>query len=64
MSRTKDQWLEETGGFRLGEAPHMVLVRRRFAELTAKLKSETGLTEAERQEFLRLHDELPDDDAA
>ncbi|MGE0109699.1 MAG: hypothetical protein AB7S81_08080 [Bdellovibrionales bacterium] len=21
MSRTKDQWIEETGGFRLGETP-------------------------------------------
>ena len=35
MSRTKDQWLEETGGFRIGESPEQF--KQRTKEI-ARLK--------------------------
>lgn len=49
MSRTKDQWLERTGGFRLGESPAQFSARTSEIErLTASLTSgRLGIEEIE-----------------
>lgn len=54
MSRTKDQWIEETGGFRLGESPEMFQARvARIQALNEQAKS-GKLTAADVDELARL----------
>ena len=53
MSRSKEQWLEHTGGFRLGESP--AAFQERVVEIE-KLEREfraAGLTMGEREKILR-----------
>lgn len=61
MGQAKQQWIDETGGFRIGESPEVTSTRRRVQELARKLKSE-GLNDDERAEYRRLVDSLPDND--
>lgn len=43
MSRSKDQWIEETGGFRFGESDAQFLARTaRIQELRAKPNLSAG----------------------
>jgi len=54
MSRTKDQWIEETGGFRLGESQEMFQKRvGRIQALQEKAKAGT-LTVADVDELATL----------
>lgn len=57
MIRPKDDWFQATGG--LFTSSDEQQVRMRIQELAVKLKTNT-LTEAERSEYLRLVDSLPD----
>ena len=59
MGRGKEQFIEATGGFLADPMERMI--HQRLHQLKTKLGAE-GLTEEERQEFLRLFDGLPDDD--
>lgn len=61
MGRSKEQWIEQTGGFRLGEDAKTVAAQQRVQELAQKLQAE-GLTDNERSEYLRLLESLPDGD--
>lgn len=61
MGQGKQKWIDETGGFRLGESADVTLTRRRVHELAHKLKSE-GLNDDERAEYRRLVESLPDID--
>jgi hypothetical protein len=59
MSQSKDDWIKATGG--LFTDPLEQHARMRVQALVAKLSAE-GLTEAERSEYLRLVNALPDDE--
>ena len=61
MGSSKEQWIAETGGFRIGESADIELTRRRVRDLAHKLKDE-GLSDEERAEYIRLIDSLPDDE--
>ena len=57
MTRPKDEWIQATGGLFASSDERQV--RLRIQELAIKLKTNT-LTAAERSEYLRLVDSLPD----
>ena len=59
MGRGKDDFIASTGGFLAN--PKELMIRQRVLQLKTKLPSD-GLSEEERLEFLRLFDELPDED--
>jgi hypothetical protein len=59
MGQSKDDWIRATGG--LLASPMEQHVRMRIQALAAKLQSE-GLTDAERAEYVRLVNSLPDDE--
>jgi len=59
MTRPKDEWIQATGG--LFASSDEQQVHMRLHALAGKLKADT-LTEAERSEYLRLVDSLPDTD--
>ncbi|HEY4939995.1 MAG TPA: hypothetical protein VII56_01100 [Rhizomicrobium sp.] len=69
MSRTKDQWIERTGGFRAGESNAEFLARSEEIEkLEAQFRS-PGLTMQERETVQRrlctlkgIDFDAPDDD--
>ena len=61
MSRSGEQWIEETGGFRFGESPEQFQHRVRAIEvLTKKLKSGNG-TEKDLQLLCGLKGLPPDE---
>ena len=62
MSRTKDQWIEETGGFRFGESQEMFQKRvQRIKFLQEKAKAGT-LTVADVDELAALKGVKSDDE--
>jgi hypothetical protein len=60
MGRSKEQWIAETGGFRIGESLEITLKRRRIQELANKLKS-GSLNDDERSEYICLVESLPNE---
>lgn len=59
MSRSKDFWMEETGGFRFFETPAEFTARyRRIQSLRARIHT---LTDAERSELYELLNLPPDE---
>jgi hypothetical protein len=62
MSRTKDQWIEATGGFRLGESPKEFSARAaRISRLEKQLKAKPSMELVEairREKGLTLPDEF------
>lgn len=61
MSRTKQQWIEETGGFRLGELPELFQLRVRAIQ-TINHKIKNGIATVEDIERLRRLKGLSDFD--
>jgi hypothetical protein len=53
MSRTKDQWLERTGGFRVGESDADFLGRAKEIETLEKQFRSPGLAMQERETVQR-----------
>ena len=46
MSRSKEQWIEETGGFRFGEPPELFQLRvRAIQAINLKIKDGTATVE-------------------
>ena len=60
MSQTKDQWLKETGGFRIGESP--VQFKHRTAEI-ARLRKKIADGKADIPDVEKLAQLLGTDEA-